>query len=301
MPINASHEFFEAEKKYLSAETIEEKIKCLEELIRKAPKHKGSENLLSELKSRLKRLREKSERSRKIGKGKKGIRKEGYQVVIVGKANSGKSALLGALTNAKPIVSDVMFSSREPEIGTMEYEGVKAQIVDLPAIDGKDFELSIVHGTDCVLIVAENFDDFADVEKSVGKITGRKIFVFNKIDLLDDAEKRKLDAKCKSKRLEYVLVSAVNGEGIWDLKEKIFSGMGVIRVFLKEPGKEASKVPAVLREGASVKDAAESIYKGFSRQVKETRLTGPSGKFANQKVGLTHRLKDKDVLEFHTK
>ena len=35
-------------------------------------------------------------------------------------------------------------------------------------------------------------------------------------------------------------------------------------------------------------------------EVKEIRITGPSSKFPNQRVGLSHILKDKDIIEFHT-
>ena len=83
MPINASYEYFGAEKKYLAAQTIEEKIEGLREMIKTAPKHKGSESLLAELRTRLKKLLEKKEKTRKAGKGKKGIRKEGFQVALV--------------------------------------------------------------------------------------------------------------------------------------------------------------------------------------------------------------------------
>ena len=51
MPINATHTFFTAEKKYLSAESLEDKVFYLEEMIREAPKHKSSENLLKELRT----------------------------------------------------------------------------------------------------------------------------------------------------------------------------------------------------------------------------------------------------------
>ena len=77
--------------------------------------------------------------------------------------------------------------------------------------------------------------------------------------------------------------------------------MNVIRVYMKEPGKPISSQPMVLPKGSSVRKVAESIYKGFSKQITETKLTGPSGKFSNQKVGLEHILKDKDVLEFKTR
>ncbi len=301
MPINAGYEYFDAEKKYLAAQTTEEKIIALEELIRKAPKHKGSENLLSELKTRLKKLKEKSEKARKMGGGKKGIKKEGFQVVLLGLPNCGKSALLGALTNAQSPGSPYPFSTIEPVLGTMDYEGVRAQIVDMPSIGHGNFDSGLVNTADCVLVVAEKIDDLVESEKYLGRIYGKTFIVFTKIDLLSDSEKRKFDDRCRSKRLNYVLVSSVDGTGILGVKKKIFEMMGVIRVYTKEPGKPPAVLPVVLPLGSTVKDVAESIRNGFFRTVHETRVTGPSAKFANQKVGLTHGVRDKDVVEFHTR
>ncbi len=76
--------------------------------------------------------------------------------------------------------------------------------------------------------------------------------------------------------------------------------MDVIRVYTKEPGKPHSPLPIVLPLHATVQQVAENIRKGFSQKIREIRLTGPSSKFPNQKVGLAHHLKDKDIVEFHT-
>jgi len=46
---------------------------------------------------------------------------------------------------------------------------------------------------------------------------------------------------------------------------------------------------------------AEKILKGFSEKVKETKIWGPSSKFPGQIVGLNHKLRDLDVVEFKTK
>jgi ribosome-interacting GTPase 1 len=56
----------------------------------------------------------------------------------------------------------------------------------------------------------------------------------------------------------------------------------------------------VMHLNSTLKDVAEKIYKGFSLKVKEAKVTGPSSKFPNQKIGLSHVLKDKDIVEFHT-
>ena len=53
MPINAHPDYIAAEQEYLQAETKEQKIKCLKKMIALAPKHKGAENLNSQLKKRL--------------------------------------------------------------------------------------------------------------------------------------------------------------------------------------------------------------------------------------------------------
>lgn len=301
MPINAGYEYFNAEKKYLDAQTLEEKISALREMIKTAPKHKGSENLLSELKTRLKKFTEKAEKSASVGKGKKGIRKEGFQVILVGLPNSGKSMLLSRLTNATPVVSSSPYTTIDANVGTMHYQGVPSQIVDLPAVNGKDFDMSIVHTADLVLIVLEKIEDLATFEKTLEHCKGKKLIVINKVDLLSHEEIRKLEARLKTKKVDFALISALKNTGIMELKQKIFSYMGVIRVYTKEPGKAPSNIPIVLSLGKTVKDAAESIYKGFSKIIVETKLTGPSGKFANQKVGLNHVLKDKDVLEFKTR
>src|SRR3989338_2379135 len=65
MSTNQGPEYFAAEKHYLQAKTDEEKIMWLEEMIRNFKKHKGSENMLSEIKRRLKKFREKQEIQKK--------------------------------------------------------------------------------------------------------------------------------------------------------------------------------------------------------------------------------------------
>lgn len=71
---------------------------------------------------------------------------------------------------------------------------------------------------------------------------------------------------------------------------------------MKEPGKTADKNrPLVLSQGSTVEDAAEKILHGFSKNLQDAFITGPSSKFPNQRVGLKHELKDMDIVEFRTK
>lgn len=302
MPINASHEYFAAEKIYLASKTLDEKIKALEELIKVAPKHKSSENLLAELKTRLRKFLEKKDKAKKVGKTtKKRIKKEFFQCVLLGLPNSGKSSILAKLTNANPKITPYSFATSYPEIGTMDYKGVKTQIIDLPSIGSEALDQGIINTADCLLIVVESLNDLEKISPYLKKTQGKRIILINKSDLLDKEQQRKLEETIKSKKLPALLVSTTTLQGIEMLKEKIFQLMLIIRIYTKEPGKSPTKEPIVLKENSTVKDVAESIKKGLSLLIKDARITGPSSKFPNQKVGLSHVCKDKDVIEFHTR
>ncbi len=302
MPVNANPEYSHAEKEYLQAQTIEEKIERLEYMLSVAPKHKSSENLLSNLKTRLKKLKEQQTKQKKSGKSKKlGIKKEDLQAVIVGFSTSGKSSLLSILTNAKPRISELPFTTKTPQIGMMAYADTNIQIIENPAIDSEYYDKGITNSADTIIILISKIEEIEQIEKGLTKFKGKKIIVFNKLDLLEQEEKRKTEARLQSKKYNFVMVSTKTEEGIGKLKGKIFQSFGKLRIYTKEPGKEKSQNPIIMPPKSTVKDITEKILKGFAGMIKETKIWGPSAKFPGQKVGLTHELKDLDVVEFKTK
>lgn len=163
MPINATLGYQKAERKYHEARTIAEKIKALEEMLREAPNHKGAENLRNEIKQRLSKLRDLQEKQKtQSSRYQVSVKKEGSaQVVILGVTNSGKSTLLAKLTNAKPEIAPYDFTTKLPEVGIMDYKGVKIQFVEVPAINegfstsdmGPTF-LGIVRQAELILILS---------------------------------------------------------------------------------------------------------------------------------------------------
>ena len=64
MPINADYEYSEALKAVERAKTPVEKIRALEGLLSAAPKHKGAEGLLQEIKTKISKLKGKVEKER---------------------------------------------------------------------------------------------------------------------------------------------------------------------------------------------------------------------------------------------
>lgn len=303
MPINAGPEYATAEKKYFAAQTLEEKIIGLEEMIRTAPKHKSSENFVAELKKRLIKLREKQEKDRtKKGGGRVGIKKEDMQLVIIGLANSGKSSLLNALTNVKSEIGDYVFTTKRPIVGIMDYYGTKIQVIDIPAVESEYYDRGLVNNADLILIMITDLEQIDKIKSILDRSRGKQIIVFNKTDLISEKEKRKVTATLQSKKYNFVLISAKENENLEELKNKIFQGFGKIRVYTKEPGKETDRdKPLILFPDASVNEVAKKVLRGFSNNIKEIKIWGPSSKFPGQKVGLKHKLKDLDIVEFKTR
>jgi ribosome-interacting GTPase 1 len=301
MPINASPQFEKAQVEYLNAQTTEQKIRCLKKMIALAPKHKGAENLLKQLKTRLKKLKYTKEKESKSGKStQKGIKKEDMQAVIIGKTNSGKSTLLSQLTNAHPTISEVKFSTVEPVVGMMSYAGTSIQLIEVPAPESEYYDKGLVNTADTILILVNTLEEIEEIRKRLEKSHGKQIIVFNKLIPFEENE-RKINATLASKKYNFEMISTNTKENYEELKNKIFESFDKIRVFTKEPGKEPTKRPIILEPGENVKKVAEKILKGFSKKVKETKIWGPSSKFPGQKVGLKHKLKDLDIVEFKTK
>jgi len=297
---NQSPFYQKAEVKFLSAKTDEERLPALEEMIKECPKHKSSEKMLANLKTRYKKLKSQIEKTKKSGKSKhKGIKKEDLQAVIIGKTNTGKSSLLSLLTNAKPIIAEHDFTTRYPQIGMINFDGTSIQLIEVPAFESEYYDKGIVNTADTTLILINNLGQINEIEGNLNKVKGKKIIVFNIMDNSKDI--RKISATLSSKKYDFVLISTKTKEGLEELKNKLFQSFNKIRVFTKEPGKEKTKRPIILNPKATVKEVAEKILKGFSSKVKETKIWGPSSKFSGQKVGLKHELMDLDVIEFKTR
>ena len=64
MPANLTPQYLEAENSFKQAKTIEEKIKALEVMMAVIPKHKGTEHLRGQLKSRMAKLRQEQQKGR---------------------------------------------------------------------------------------------------------------------------------------------------------------------------------------------------------------------------------------------
>jgi uncharacterized protein len=299
MPANASPEYCHAEKKFSEAVTDEERLVAMEEMLKFVPQHKSAEALRANLRTRYKKFKEKIIKQKKSGKSsQQGIKKADMQAILVGPPNSGKSAIFEILTHQKTLITTHPHATTSPILGTINYEDVKIQLIDTPSFPNTD--KGILHTADTILLVLDNLEQIGESIKELGKTNAKIILLFSKIDLLTIEEKRKLEANLRSKfkKYDFSFFSIYETkDSIERLKQKIFQTFPIIRVYTKEPKKEHSKEPMILKKGATLENAAEKISKNLKKQTKFAKIWGPSSKFPGQTVGLTHVLKDKDIVE----
>src|SRR5438093_6786468 len=136
MAANLTPQYLEAEAEYKKAQTAEERLACLKRMYTLLPKHKASEKLQADLKTKMSALREEVEREKhapkKTGVSHKIPKQGAGQYVMVGAPNTGKSRLLSRLTRAAPEVAPYPFTTREPHAGMMDWEDVRVQLIDTP-------------------------------------------------------------------------------------------------------------------------------------------------------------------------
>ena len=326
MPANLTPVYKEAEAKFRSAVTREEKIAALEEMLRVIPKHKGTDKLQADLRSRLSKLR----REPKKKAGAKGfshkVPSDGAgQVVLLGPPNSGKSSLVASLTRAKPEVASYPFTTRDTCPGMMPYEDVAIQLVDMPPLCEEHVEpwvYDVVRGADLAWLVVSierpivgyelvmglldekgiglhppNAEKPADIRP--GWLFKRSLLVVTGMDRHGAAGDLEALHELLETDLPTVPVSTSDGTGLDELARRTFEALDIIRIYTKQPGKDVDRErPFTLPRGSNVGDLARAIHKDVAESLKFARVWGKS-LFDGQSVKAAHILEEGDIVEIH--
>lgn len=359
-------------------DNIEERIKEIEEEIRKTPYHKGTEHHIGKLKARIAKLKEeKIEKTFKArgGGGGYAVKKTGdATVVLVGPPSVGKSTLLNKLTNAESKVGAYDFTTLNVIPGMLDYKGAKIQIFDVPGIilgaaagkgRGKEV-LAVARSADLIAVMVDlktvklipaiiselygagirlnerkpevtiikqpsggikinattslklSYDTIRELagefrlanaeiiiredislDRLVDAFMANRaylpfIVIINKADLGKAADLDKLlPAETKP-----ILISAENNENLEELKEKIWEGLGLIRVYLKEGDNIDYQDPLIIENGFSLNWILENLAIHNKENLKKAKIYGPGAKYPGQEVSLTFVPHDETVVQF---
>ncbi len=327
MPANLTPEYRRAEERLRAAKSPEEKLDALEEMLRVMPKHKGTDGLQADIKARIAKL--KKQPAAKAGRStfSHAVSREGAgQVALVGPPNTGKSALVTALTHATPAVADYPFTTREPTPGMMRFEDIGIQLVDLPPLSDQHVDpwlFDLIRAADLLWLVLdgryplEGFDDSVrllsarnlgirapgdaglDDAAGSGRITKPTLVVLTGADRPGVAESLPIVDELFDHRWAIVAVSVTGGTGLADLRRRTFDALDVVRVYTKQPGKPADRGrPFTLPRGATIADLAATIHKDLLSNMKFARVWG-ADVFDGQTVQRDHVLAEGDVVEIH--
>jgi ribosome-interacting GTPase 1 len=327
MPANLTPQYLEAEAKFKQAKTGEEKIKALEIMMAVIPKHKGTERLRGQLKSRMAKLKAELQRKPTLGRAEQAynIKKEGAaQVVLLGLPNSGKSSFFSQMTQAFSEVADYPYTTQRPIPGMMKFENLQIQLVDTPPIQldhiEPGFSNLIRNGNALLLLLDLAQDPVSQMEillkeldrmkiKIVGKgpippveagwVSLRTLLLANKCDIKNAMEAYRAFETHFIGSFPVLPISAKEGMNLEELKKEIYQLLGLIRVYTKAPGGEPDLAePVVLKKGSTVEEVALSIHKDFAAKLRYAKIWG-SGKFDGQMVKRDYEVNEGDVIELH--
>jgi uncharacterized protein len=328
MPANLTPQYSKAEEAYRRAQTAQERVECLEQMLQLIPKHKGTEKLQADLKTRLKEAREEVQADKAAPKTTKSYRipRQGAgTVILIGAPNAGKSRLVSELTNARPEVAEYPFTTREPLPGMMDWQDVRVQLIDTPPITEHHIEpylTGFVRSADAVLLCFDGSSDDAPEqtaavidqlqsrktrldtsnrfdEEDLSIVHVRTLLVVTRADDPDAATRLEFLRELVACPFPALNVELDRAESVAELRDAVYHALDVIRAYTKKPGKPAEYVdPYTLPCGGTVEDLAAKVHQDLAADLKFARIWGPDGT-GGQTVGRDYVLSDRDLVELH--
>jgi small GTP-binding protein len=325
MPTNLPQDYFKVEERYKAAETIEEQIELLEEMISTIPKHKGTDHLRADLRRRLSKLKDRGKQQKKSGKTSVSpyiIDKEGGgQIALIGFSNVGKSTLVAELTNADPEVSPNPFTTWQPTPGMMMIDNIQVQVIDTPPVDREFIEpefFVMLRRADMILLMVDlesdaltQMNDTIDllIENRVvpdylrdkyhepGSKVVPLLVLGNKFDDESADENYHIFCELADDDTPCLPISSLTKRNIDQMKQKIFDTLGIMRVYSKSPMQDPDlSAPFVIHKGATVEEFALQLHRDFYDNLKSAKVWGSSD-FDGQLVSREYVLHDEDIVE----
>jgi uncharacterized protein len=329
MPANLTPQYHKAEAAYRQAESPQEELECLQLMLREIPKHKGTDRLQADLKSKIAKVKAESQKpTQSSTKSATRIPKQGAgRVLLLGAPNCGKSSLLAALTRAQPEIANYPFTTQTPLPGMMLFEDCPFQLIDLPPVTDDYMDaatLGLARGADLIFLVVDLANDnlVEDTQAVLARFDGGKtrlgretmldeedvgvsytstLTVFNKCDDVDATERLNLLREFVDLPFDSIHVSASDGTGLEELRREVFERLEIVRVYTKHPKDKDADMskPFPIHRGETLVEVAEQVHKDIAASLKSARIWG-SSVHAGTTVKPDYQPLDGDVAELHT-
>jgi GTP-binding protein len=160
-------------------------------------------------------------------------------VGLLGLPNAGKSTFLAATSNARPKIADYPFTTLHPNLGVVGVDGTEFVVADIPGLiegahEGRGLgDQFLGHVERCAVLlhlVDGTSEDVVgdwrtiidELEAYGGDLADKpRITALNKIDALDDDERKAKAKALKKVAGEVMLLSGVSGEGLTEVLRRL--------------------------------------------------------------------------------
>ena len=237
------------------------------------------------------------------------------RIVLFGITNVGKSTLMNAITNTDVKTGDYLHTTREALAGTLEYEDLKIQIIDLPGfLDFKeDWVISrqivrVARTSDAILLVIDlSMDIKRQYKFLIDQLRNAKLMedesssiyklgiIATKGDLSGSKKNYELLRSITS--IPMIPIAMNKPDSLNALKKYLYETLDVIRIFTKPPRGDPTKSPFICPSGTTIYQLSGKIHKDFLNNFRYAKIWGNSAEFPGKRVGLAHELLDKDIVE----
>ncbi len=162
-------------------------------------------------------------------------------------------------------------------------------------------EMLRVYGMNSARVVIR--EDITD-EQLIDVLLGNRVYspsltIMNKIDLVNAGFTNEITAKL---RYKFIPVSAESNVNIAALKEEIYKRLDFVRIYMRRrTGETDYEEPMIIRNGSSVLEVCNKVHRNIKDEFRYAMIWGKSAKFGGQRVGITHKLMDEDVITLVTK
>jgi len=172
-------------------------------------------------------------------------------IALVGLPNAGKSTLISVLSEAKPKIADYPFTTLEPNLGVVEYQGSSLVIADVPGLienasTGKGLGIKflkhiertkvMIHLIDCSMLLDpyEAIESYAIIKAELLKFSENlqnktEIVCITKTDAMTEQEIQKFVSVMEEEIDRKVLpISSVSGTNVEQIKRIMFMALGEV-------------------------------------------------------------------------
>ena len=340
MPANLTPEYKSAEAAYKTAADPRDRLTCLKDMLRTIPKHKGTEHLRADIKTRIKDLTEELASTKKSG-ARGGpptvIRPEGAaQVALIGPPNTGKSSLHVHLTGSHAEIGPYPFATQYPMPGMLQVNDVSIQLVDQPSVspdhpipwignalqtaDAAAFVVDLSR-PGCVeqavlaheilaerkIVLSDRWPLQGPVEEDADAVPDPfttvlpTVLIAHKADLIEEIDEELQILKELAEVTYPTLATSVEtGVGLDTVGIWLFDQLGIVRVYTKIPGAAADIGRPFT---VRVGQTVGDVALLVHREIAATLRFARiwgTGSFDGQQVGKDHPVRDGDIVELHS-